>query len=176
MKFIETKIKGAFLIEPERIEDGRGFFARVWSREEFDARGLSPQWAQCSISFNDKKGTLRGLHYQAAPHAEAKVVRCTMGALFDVLLDIRPDYGTYKQWVSVDLTADNRRMVYIPEGVAHGFQTLLDHTEVYYQISAGYHPESARGARWDDEAFRIIWPLPVAEISLRDSGFPGWEA
>jgi len=174
MKFLETKIKGAFLIEPERIEDSRGFFARTWSEEEFMAFSLNPHLAQCSISFNAKKGTLRGMHTQAPPHSEAKLVRCTMGALFDVLLDLRPASPTFKQWISAELTSENRKMIYIPEGVAHGFQTLTDNTEVFYQISERYHPESARGVRWDDEAFKIQWPLPVGDISPRDAAFERW--
>ena len=176
MKFIETKIKGAFLITPERLEDERGFFARVWDPEEFKAQGLSYKLAQCSISFNKKKGTLRGMHYQASPHSENKVVRCTMGSLFDVLLDLRPQSATFKQWFSVELTAENRTMIYAPEGVAHGFQTLSDNTEVSYRISESHHPESARGVRWNDPAFGIQWPLPVSVISKKDSEYPGWKA
>jgi dTDP-4-dehydrorhamnose 3,5-epimerase len=175
MKFIETKIKGAFVIEPQRLEDERGFFARVWCQDEFKAQGLSQKLAQCSISFNKKKGTLRGMHYQAAPHAENKVVRCTLGALYDVILDLRPGSATFKQWFSAELTAENRKMLYIPEGLAHGFQTLSDHTEVFYQISESHHPESARGIRWDDPVFKIQWPLPVAEISPKDSAYAGWK-
>ena len=175
MKFTETKIKGAFVIEPERLEDERGFFARVWDAEEFKARGLSPQLAQCSISFNRKKGTLRGMHYQAAPCAENKVVRCTLGALHDVILDLRPESPTFRGWLSMELTADNRKMLYVPEGIAHGFQTLSDNTEAFYQISELHHPELARGVRWDDPVFKIKWPLPVTEISAKDSNCPGWK-
>ncbi len=174
MKFTETKIKGAFVIEPERLEDERGFFARVWDRQEFKAHGLSADLAQCSISFNSKKGTLRGMHFQAMPHAENKLVRCTLGALFDVILDLRPESPAFKEWFSVELTADNRKMLYIPEGVAHGFQALSDNTEVFYQISESHHPEQARGVKWDDPAFKIKWPLPVSVISAKDSTYPGW--
>jgi dTDP-4-dehydrorhamnose 3,5-epimerase len=172
--FSETRLAGVFIVEPERLEDERGFFARTWCPEEFEARGLSPRLAQCSISYNRKKGTLRGMHYQVAPYAEAKLVRCTMGAIYDVALDLRPGSPTFKQWISVELTADNRKMLYIPEGLAHGFQTLADDTEVFYQISEFYHPESARGVRWDDPAFAIEWPLPVAAVSQGDLSHPRW--
>ena len=175
MQFIETKIKGAFLVEPERLEDERGFFARIWSRDEFQDRGLNPSLVQSSISFNKKKGTLRGMHYQAPPHAEAKLVRCTLGALYDVILDLRPDSPSFQQWFSVELSAENRRELYVPEGVAHGFQTLADNTEVSYHISEFHHPESARGVRWNDPAFGIRWPLPVTVISPKDSAYEGWK-
>jgi dTDP-4-dehydrorhamnose 3,5-epimerase len=173
--FKETKLKGAFIIEPERIEDERGFFARTFCRKEFEAHGLNPYLVQCSVSFNKKKGTLRGMHYQAAPHQEAKLVRCTMGAIHDVILDLRPNSPTFKQWVSVELSADNRRMVYLPEGVAHGFQTLAPDTEVFYQMSEFYHPESVRGVRWDDQRFGIRWPAAERVISVRDLSYPGFE-
>jgi dTDP-4-dehydrorhamnose 3,5-epimerase len=175
MKFIETKLKGAFVIEPQRLEDERGFFARTWCAKEFKDQSLNSDLAQCSLSFNKKRGTLRGMHYQAPPYAESKVVRCTMGALYDVILDLRADSETFKQWIGVELTAENRKMLYIPEGFAHGFQTLLDGTEVFYQISQFYHPESAQGVRWDDPAFQIQWPLPVSEVSPKDSAYPGWK-
>jgi len=173
--FIETKLKGVYIVEPERIEDERGFFARTWCRQEFEAHGLNPQLVQCSISFNKRKGTLRGMHYQGAPHAEAKLIRCTMGAMYDVALDLRPESATFKQWVAAELTAANRRMLYIPEGLAHGFQTLADDTEVLYQMSQFYHPQSARGVLWDDPTFAIEWPLPLTEISQRDLVHPKWE-
>ena len=175
MKFIETKIKGAFVIELERLEDERGFFARTWDSNEFTAKGLNPKLAQCSISFNKNKGTLRGMHWQATPHVEAKVVRCTTGAIYDVILDLRPDSPTFKQWFSVELTAENWKELYIPEGVAHGFQALSDNSEVYYQISEYYHPESAKGVRWNDPAFNIKWPLSVTEISPKDSAYSDWK-
>jgi dTDP-4-dehydrorhamnose 3,5-epimerase len=173
VRFIETKLRGAFIIEPERLEDERGFFARTWCRKEFEARGLNPCLVQCNISFNRNKGTLRGMHFQIPPHAEAKLVRCTMGAIYDVILDLRPDSPTIKQWVAVELTAENRKMLYAPEGLAHGFLTLIDNTEVFYQMSASYHPESARGVRWDDPAFAILWPLDrPGHISVRDKSLP----
>lgn len=175
MIFTETKLGGAFIIEPERHEDERGFFARTWCQRQFEAHGLNPRLVQCNISFNRRKGTLRGMHYQTAPHAEAKLVRCTMGAIYDVILDLRPDSATLKQWVAVELTADNHRMLYIPEGLAHGFQTLADDTEVFYQMSEFYHPENVWGVRWDDPEFGIRWPLnEVSEISDKDSNCPRW--
>jgi dTDP-4-dehydrorhamnose 3,5-epimerase len=170
MKFAETKLEGVFVIEPELIEDERGFFALSWLPEEFAGRGLNPRLAQCNISFNWLKGTLRGMHFQAAPHEEAKSVRCTRGAIFDVVVDLRPDSPTRYRWSAVELTAENRRMLYVPEGFAHGYQTLEDATEVFYQVSETYHPESARGLRWDDPRLDITWPLPVTRISARDAG------
>lgn len=168
MIFIETKLKGAFLIEPERLEDERGFFARVWCQHEFEAHGLNSQLVQCSISFNKKKGTLRGMHYQVAPYSEVRLVRCTLGAVYDVIIDLRPHSPTFKHWISTELTVENRRMLYIPEGFAHGFQTLEDFTEVFYQMSEFYHPECARGVRWDDPAFAIEWPLATPTLSKKD--------
>lgn len=172
MKFTELKLSGAYLIEPERREDERGWFARTFSQDEFQAYGLNPLIVQTSVSFNHRAGTLRGMHYQADPHAEAKVVRCTAGAIYDVILDLRPFSPTFKQWLAVELTADNHRMLYIPEGLAHGFQTLVDHSEVLYQMSEFYHPESARGVRWNDPAFGIEWPAAERIISERDQAFP----
>ena len=171
VKFVETRLKGAYVIEPERLQDERGFFARTFCQREFEAHGLNPLLVQCSISFNAKKGTLRGMHYQVPPHQETKLVRCTQGAIYDVILDIHPASPTFKQWVAVELTADDRRALYIPAGFAHGFQTLADHTEVLYQMSEFYHPESARGARWDDPAFGITWPLPNPIVSQRDGSY-----
>jgi dTDP-4-dehydrorhamnose 3,5-epimerase len=167
----ETKLKGAFLIEPERLEDERGFFARTWCQREFAARGLNATWVQSSVSFNRTKGTLRGMHYQKAPYEETKLVRCTMGAIFDVLVDLRPGSPTFQQWTAAELTAENRRMLYVPCGVAHGFQTLVDNTEVCYEISEFYHPEAAGGVCWNDPAFGIPWPLPVGPMSERDRSF-----
>jgi dTDP-4-dehydrorhamnose 3,5-epimerase len=169
--FTETKLKGAFIVELEKLEDERGFFARTWCRREFEAHGLNPRLVQCNISFNKKKGALRGMHYQVAPYEEAKLVRCTRGAIYDVALDLRPQSPTFKQWVAVELTAENRKMLYIPEGMAHGFQTLADNTEVFYQMSEFYHPESAHGVRWDDPAFVIHWPVEEIIISDRDLSF-----
>ena len=175
MIFRETKLRGAFIIEPERLEDERGFFVRTFCREEFEAHGLKPQVAQCNISFSRRKGTLRGMHYQVVPHEEAKLVRCTMGAIYDVIIDLCPDSPTFKQWIAVELTADNRRMLYIPEGFAHGFQTLQDNTEVFYQMSEFYHPECARGVRWDDPTFGIEWPLPNPILSAKDRSYPDFQ-
>jgi dTDP-4-dehydrorhamnose 3,5-epimerase len=172
MKFQSADIAGAYLIEPEKLEDGRGFFARTFCRREFGEHGLNARIAQCSISFNEKKDTLRGMHYQAAPHEETRLVRCTRGAIFDVLVDLRRGSLTFGEWMAVELTAENHRMLYIPEGVAHGFQTLVDATEVFYQMSEFYEPESTRGVRWNDPAFGIVWPRPPSVISERDSSFP----
>jgi dTDP-4-dehydrorhamnose 3,5-epimerase len=172
MIFTETKLKGTFVIDPEKLEDERGFFARTWCQREFADRGLNPCIAQCSISFNHKRGTLRGMHYQVAPHEEAKVVCCNRGAIYDVIVDLRPDSPTFIEWLAVELHAENRRMLYIPEGFAHGFQTLEDNTEIFYQISEFYAPEYARGLRWDDAAFGIQWPPADRTISVRDRTHP----
>jgi dTDP-4-dehydrorhamnose 3,5-epimerase len=173
VRFTETKLAGAFVVDPEPASDERGFFARTWCRREWQTRGLPPELAQCSISFNTRAGTLRGLHYQAPPHAEAKLVRCTRGRIYDVVVDLRPASPTFKQWVAVELGADDRRMLYVPEGCAHGFQTLADATEVFYQISAFHEPASQRGVRWDDPAFAIVWPdTPSRILSDRDRAFP----
>ena len=169
--FRETKLKGAFIIEPERTEDERGFFARTFCQEEVKAHGLNPRVVQCNISFNKKRGTLRGMHYQVAPCEEAKLVRCTSGAIYDVIIDLRPDSSTLKQWIAVELTADNRRMLYIPEGFAHGFQTLEDNTEVFYQMSEFYHPECARGIRWNDPVFGIEWAVDELILSDKDRAY-----
>jgi dTDP-4-dehydrorhamnose 3,5-epimerase len=173
--FTETKLKGVYLIEPELREDERGFFARAWCQKEFETYGLNPQVAQCNISFNKRKGTLRGMHYQIAPHAEAKLVRCTRGAIFDVIIDLRPDSCTFKEWVGVELTAENHQMLYVPEGFAHGYQTLEDNTEIFYQVSESYHPESERGVRWNDPAFAIKWLLEETTISAKDLSFRDFE-
>ncbi|EIJ43123.1 dTDP-4-dehydrorhamnose 3,5-epimerase [Beggiatoa alba B18LD] len=176
MKFTQTTLAGAYLIEPELRIDERGFFARAWCEQEFTAQGLNPRLVQCNISFNHKKGTLRGMHYQAKPHEEVKVVRCTAGAIYDVIIDIRPDSPTFKSWFAVELTANNHKMLYIPEGFAHGFQTLVDNTEVFYQMSAFYHAESARGIRWDSPLVGIQWLIENPIISERDRGFLEWIA
>ena len=168
MNFIPTPLAGVWLIEPQRREDERGWFARTFCEQEFSARGLIAQWPQCSTSFNAKKGTLRGLHWQAAPHAETKLVRCTRGALWDVVVDLRADSPTFRKWFATELTPDNGRAHYIPAGCAHGFQTLADDTEVFYQISVPHHSPSARGARWNDPAFGIAWPLPCPILSPAD--------
>jgi dTDP-4-dehydrorhamnose 3,5-epimerase len=172
MIFAETTLKGVFLIELERREDERGFLARTWCQCEFEAHGLYTRWVQCNISFNKRKGTLRGMHYQAAPYAEAKLVRCTSRAVYDVVLDVRRDSPTFKQWLAVELTADNRCMLFIPEGLAHGFQTLADDTEVFYQMSEFFAPEYAKGVRWNDPAFDITWPADERTMSERDRNYP----
>ncbi len=176
MIFIPTRLAGAFILEPEKQEDDRGFFARTWCQRELEAHGLNPRLVQCSISFNKKKGTLRGLHFQSAPHEEAKLVRCTMGAIYDVILDLRGHSPTFKEHVAVVLSAENRKMLYVPEGLAHGFQTLEDHTEVFYQMSEFYVPASAGGVRWDDPAFGIQWPAADRIISERDRSYPDFVA
>ncbi len=173
MTFTALELEGAYLIECELHTDERGFFARTFCEEEFAARGLDPHIAQCSISFNSVSGTLRGMHYQAAPHAEAKLVRCTRGGVYDVIIDLRPNSTTYTQWRSVELTRSNRRLLYVPPGFAHGFMTLEADTELLYQISVSHRPESECCVRWNDPAFAITWPLnePVI-ISDRDSSCP----
>ena len=176
MIFTETGLEGATIVDIERFEDGRGFFARSWCEHEFRSRGLNPHVAQCSVSFNARKGTLRGMHYQIKPFEEAKLVRCTRGSLCDVIVDLRPGSRTYTKHLTAVLTAENGRMLYAPEGFAHGFITLEDATEVFYQISECYSPESQRGFRWDDPAFGIVWPAEVRVISDRDRGFPDFRA
>lgn len=173
MRFTETKLQGAFIIDIDPIEDERGFFARSFCRHEFAAHGLNPDLVQCSISFNKKQGTLRGMHYQTPPHAEAKVVRCTSGAIYDVIVDLQPDSESFKQWVAIELSADNHRMLYVPEGFAHGFQTLQDNSEVLYQMSNYYVPECAAGVRWNDPVLNIHWQGDPLVISQRDHQLPG---
>jgi dTDP-4-dehydrorhamnose 3,5-epimerase len=164
MQFIETKLTGAFVIEIDPISDERGFFARTWCQNEFAARGLKSDLRQCNMSFNRQRGTLRGMHYQVKPHEEAKLVTCVRGAIYDVIIDLRSDSPTFKQWLGVELTAANHRSLYIPEGFAHGFQTLDDNSEVFYYMFEFYRPESARGVRWDDPAFAIKWPYAKRRI------------
>lgn len=174
MRFTELDLAGAYLIDIESHHDDRGFFARTFDAREFSECGLFATVAQCSTSFNARRGTLRGLHYQAAPHEEAKVVRCTAGAIFDVIVDIRPESPTYAEWRSAELTSENHRMLYIPPGFAHGFQTLEKNVEVFYQISVEYVPTAGRGIRWDDPALGITWPINDGVIiSARDAAFPG---
>lgn len=168
MIFTETELGGAYIIDPELLEDERGAFARVFCASEFQAKGLAANFPQCSISTNRKKGTLRGLHYQIEPCAETKLVRCTMGTLYDVIVDLRPDSPTFKQWTACELSAENRKTLYIPKGFAHGYQTLADNTEVFYQISEFFAPGYSRGIRWDDPAFKISWPSEEKIISLKD--------
>jgi len=166
--FHDIGLEGARLIEPERQEDRRGFFARTWCRYAFAEQGLTADLVQCAVSYNRRRGTLRGLHYQAPPFAEAKLVRCTRGAIFDVIVDLRPDSPTHLKWAAAELTADNRQSVFAPEGFAHGFQTLEDDCEVFYQMSASYRAEAARGVRWDDPRLAIPWPLAEPMVSQRD--------
>jgi len=172
MIFTETTLNGAFVIEPELRHDDRGFFARTWCQREFAAEGLALEWVQCNISFSRQRGTLRGMHYQAPPYEEAKLVRCTMGAIYDVIIDLRANSPTFRQWLAVELTAVNSRMLFIPKGFAHGFQTLTDDTEVFYQMSQFYAPDYGRGIRWDDPSFKLPWPAGTRTISERDRGFP----
>lgn len=172
MKFIETKLRGAFVIEVERIEDERGFFARSFARDLFERRGLRVDFVQSSISYNARSGTLRGMHYQAAPHEETKLVRCTRGAIYDVIVDLRSGSPTERQWVGAELRAENHRMLYVPEEFAHGFVTLEDQSEVFYEITQYYNAESARGVRWDDPALGIEWPRTPTVLSARDRSLP----
>lgn len=172
MKFVSLPLQGAFVIEPDPIVDERGFFARTFCREFFASHGLNPNLVQCSVSFNKLKGTLRGMHYQKKPHEEAKLVRCTMGAIYDVILDLRPDSPTFNLWVGIELSAANRCALYIPEGFAHGFLTLADESEVFYQMSEFFHSECNDGVRWNDPAFAIDWPGEVTLMSERDRCYP----
>lgn len=172
MIFKPLPLAGAWLIAPELVTDDRGFFARTWCQREFESHGMDPYVAQRSVSFNKKAGTLRGLHYQLPPHEESKLVCCTRGAIFDVVVDLRPGSDTFAQHVGVVLNPDNRLMLYIPKGFAHGFQTLQDDSEVSYAISAFYEPGSASGVRWDEPRFAIPWPLPISVMSDRDAALP----
>jgi dTDP-4-dehydrorhamnose 3,5-epimerase len=175
MKFTELSLENAFIIQPDLIEDERGFFARSFCIDEFKKNGLNPNLEQCNISFNHKKGTLRGMHYQIGDKSEVKVVRCTMGKIYDVIIDLRPKSMTYKKWQGFELSAENRQMLYIPEGFAHGFQTLEDKTEVFYQMSASFAPSFARGIRWNDSSFKIDWPITTPSIiSLKDQQYPDY--
>ncbi len=176
MIFTPARLSGLCLVEMERHEDERGWFARSWCAQEFAEHGLNADLAQVSVSFNRLKGTLRGLHYQRPPHAEAKLVRCLGGAIWDVALDIRPASPTRGQWQAFELSAENGRALYVPEGFAHGFQTLAPASEVLYLISAFHAPEAAAGLRYDDPAFAIPWPLPVSSISPRDAAWPDYRA
>jgi|SRR5688572_33485687 len=171
--FTETKLTGAFIVDPEKFEDERGFLARSFSAKELESRGLNPRIAECNISFSKKRYTVRGMHFQNPPFAQAKLVRCTKGSVYDVIVDLRPDSPTFKQWIGEELTAANRRMLYVPEGFAHGFQTLDDDTEVFYQISNFYNPGSEGGVRWDDPVFGIEWPATEGvTINERDRNYP----
>jgi dTDP-4-dehydrorhamnose 3,5-epimerase len=172
LKFLPTSLAGAFVVELEPIEDERGFFARSFCQNEFRSHGLDPAIAQCNVSLNRRRGTLRGLHYQAPPHEEAKLVRCTRGAICDVIVDLRHGSATRGQWFAVELSADNHRALYVPRGFAHGFQTLADDSEVLYQMSEFYRPGSERGIRWDDPAIGIQWPIADPVVSARDRAYP----
>ena len=169
MIFTETKIKGVYIIEPELLTDERGFFARSFCKEEFQKHGLETDIVQCNISYNKKKGTLRGMHYQIPPFEEAKIVSCTKGSIYDVVVDLRRDSPTYRYWHAEKLSADSYRMLYIPKGCAHGFQTLEDDTRVYYQMTEFFHPDCARGVRWDDPAIKIDWPISGIIVSKKDN-------
>jgi dTDP-4-dehydrorhamnose 3,5-epimerase len=172
VRFEATSLEGVWLVHTERLTDERGFFSRTWCVEEFSQHGLNPHISQCSISFNQIAGTVRGMHYQASPHSEAKLVRCTSGCIFDVVVDLRPNSETYLKHLGLQLSASDRTALYIPEGMAHGFQTLLDASEIFYQISTPFHPESSRGVRWNDPQLQITWPLPITNISEKDRTFP----
>ena len=173
MIFTPTELNGAFLIDLERREDNRGFFARAWCAHELGEHGLNARLVQANLSFNDHKGTLRGMHFQNDPAAEAKVIRCTRGSIYDVIIDLRPDSPTFKRWIGAELTADNRRAFYVPEGFAHGYQTLEPNTETYYLVSEYYTPEAEGGVRWNDPAFGIEWPDPANPIlSEKDANWP----
>lgn len=174
MIFTATKLPGAFLVSLRKIEDRRGFFARGWCADEFAQHGLAPRMTQLNVGFSHSRGTLRGLHYQVAPHAEAKFVRCTRGAVFDVIVDLRRDSPTHRQWLGVELTSDNGLMLYAPEGCAHGYLTLVDDTETYYLTSSPYAADAARGVRYNDPAFAIEWPQPVTVISEPDERWPDY--
>jgi dTDP-4-dehydrorhamnose 3,5-epimerase len=176
MIFTATKLSGAFTIELTKFEDERGFFAHSWSAKQFAEHGLEARLVECNISFNRKKGTLRGMHYQEAPHGQVKVVRCTMGSIYDVIIDLRGDSPTFKQWVGTELTARNRLMLYVPKHFAHGFQTLEDDTEVLYQMSDVYAPDRARGVRWNDDAFNVSWPEMVSMMNERDRNYADFES
>lgn len=172
MIYTPSRIPGAWVIDITPIADARGFFATTWLPNELSARGMSPALAQCNVAFNHRRGTLRGMHFQHAPHAQAKIIRATRGALLDVIVDLRPDSPMYRQWDAVELTADNRRMLYMPEGIAHGYLTLTDDVEAYYHASAPWAPQAESGVRWNDPAFGIEWPFPPTAISEKDGTWP----
>jgi dTDP-4-dehydrorhamnose 3,5-epimerase len=170
--FTKTPLAGAYVIEPERMSDARGFFARIWCQKELRRLGLSVDIAQANVGFSRRRGTVRGLHYQRPPHAEVKIVRCTRGAMFDVMVDLRPDSPSYQQWFGAELTEENRKMFYVPEGVATGYMTLVDDTEMTYHTSEFFSPEDASGVRFDDPAFSIAWPLAPTVLSDQDRNWP----
>ena len=176
MIFTETKLKGAFVIDLQRLEDQRGFFARAWCQKDFEEHGLNPRLAQVNLAFNKKTATVRGMHFQHAPHQECKLVRCSRGAIYDVIVDLRRNSPTYKQWIGVELRPDNYRMLFVPEDFAHGYQTLEDNTEVIYQVSQFYAPKSEGGVRYNDSAFGIKWPLEVTVMSDKDKAWPDYKS
>ena len=177
MIFTETRLKDAYIIELKPVYDERGFFVRTWCQKEFTDRDLNPQFVQCNLSYNKKKGIIRGMHYQGHPFPETKLIRCMKGSIYDVILDLRPDSKTFKQWISVVLTEKNHKTLYVPEGFAHGFQTLEDDTEVLYQMSEFYHPEFAEGVRYNDHAFCIEWPiLNGVIVSKKDLSYRNFES
>ncbi len=175
MKFIETKLSGSYILEPEKLIDDRGFFARVWDQKIFDDLGINSKLSQCNISLTNTKGTIRGMHYQIKPYEETKLVRCTQGSIFDVIIDLRPTSNTYKEWIGYELSSQNHKMFYVPEGFAHGFQTLTDNVEIFYQVSEFYTPNAEKGIRWDDDDFNISWPLQHTIISKKDSSWPKFD-
>ena len=174
MIFNETELKGAYIIEIEKLKDHRGFFARSWCQKEFEEHNLVSRVKQANVSYNKTKGTLRGMHYQLSPYEETKLVRCTRGAIYDVIIDLRPDSTSYTQWIGVELTEENYKMLYVPENFAHGFQSLKDDTEVTYQVSQFYTPGSESGIRWDDPAFSLKWPIEIKVISDKDKSWPDY--
>ncbi len=177
MIFKETRLKGSFIIELEKIIDDRGFFSRAWCQKEFQDHGLNQNFVQCNLSFNATKGTLRGIHYQIAPYAEAKIIRCTRGKIYDVIVDLRQESSTYLQWLSFELSSENRKMLYVPENFAHGYLTLADNTEVFYQVSQFYSPGSECGIRWNDPLINIKWPrIANPIISEKDKKWPDFKS
>ena len=172
MKFIETKLKGAFAIEPEIVNDERGFFTRIWCKKEYSSCGLDPDLAQISVAFNKKKATVRGMHFQIKPNEETKLVQCTRGKIYDVIIDLRADSKTFKQWFGIEIKSEDYKLVYVPKGFAHGYQTLENDSEVIYHMSAFFAPESYSGVRWNDPAFNIKWPITeTIIISNKDKGY-----
>lgn len=175
MRFVQTPLVGVYLVEPEPISDTRGFFSRSYCEREFAAHGINGRPVQCNISFNIRRGTLRGMHFQRPPYAEAKLVRCTAGSIYDVVIDLRQGSPTFRRWVGYELTAQNHHALYIPEGLAHGFQTLVDDTEVFYQMFNFFEPDSAGGVRWNDPAFGIVWPLADPIMLGKDRTYPDFD-
>jgi len=174
--FIKTELEGAYIVELEKIEDERGFFSRSWDKKKFQELNLNPSLVQCNVSFNKLKGTLRGMHFQAQPYEEARLVRCTRGSIFDVIIDLRKKSNTFKRWLGIELSEHNYNMLYVPEGFAHGFQTLEDNTEVFYQMSEEYMPEYTRGVKWNDESFQIKWPIKPTVVSQKDMSYTAFNA